>query len=222
LGRLWPDGCLEYIGRKDFQVKIRGHRVELGEIEVALLDHPGIKDAVVLAREDGPDAVRLVAYIVLVQKPGPTSLELRNCLRDRVPDHKVPSGFVMLDALPLLPSGKVNRQALPQPQPTRSLLEAAFVSPRTPVEEVLARIWGQVLGLEQVGIHDNFFELGGHSLLATQVIARLRAAFQVELPLRALFKAPTIAGLALTTTQRLAEQANRDEIVGLLAELEGV
>ena len=123
--------------------------------------------------------------------------QLRGFLQERLPNYMVPAAFVRLDALPLTPNGKVDRQALPQPQPTRSVLEAPFVGPRTPVEEVIAGIWRQLLGLEQVGIHDNFFELGGHSLLATQVISRLRAAFQMELPLRRLFETPTIAELAL-------------------------
>jgi alpha-ketoglutarate-dependent taurine dioxygenase/acyl carrier protein len=196
LARYLPDGNIEYLGRIDHQVKIRGFRIELGEIEACLSQHPEVREAVLVAREDVSGSKRLIAYIVPQEKPGSTVSELRSFLKQKLPDYMVPSAFVMLDSLPLTPNGKVDRRALPVPDRTRIEAEKTFTSPRTPIEEVLAGIWAQVLGCESVGIHDNFFELGGHSLLATQIIGRLRSVFQVELPLRCLFESPTIAGLA--------------------------
>jgi amino acid adenylation domain-containing protein len=196
LARYRPDGMLEFLGRLDGQVKIRGYRVELGEIEAVLTQHPAVRESVVVAREEVPGERRLVAYVVADRQPGPSIRDLRRFLRAELPDYMVPAAVVPLETLPLTPNGKVDRRQLPAPEPARPALEDALVAPRTPVEEGLAEIWGQVLAVEQVGIHDNFFELGGHSLLATQVIARLQAAFQVELPLRRLFEAPTVADLA--------------------------
>ncbi|MBZ4423385.1 condensation domain-containing protein, partial [Myxococcus sp. RHSTA-1-4] len=185
---------LEYLGRTDFQVKLRGFRIELGEIEAALTAQPGVRQALVLVREDRPGDKRLVAYAV--PAPG-VSLEaetLRAALKQRLPEHMVPSAFVVLDALPLTPNGKVDRKALPVPEAPAST--SGFTAPRTPTEELLAGLWAQVLGVEQVGADDHFFELGGHSLLATQVISRIRSTFGVELPLRALFEAPVLSSLA--------------------------
>jgi amino acid adenylation domain-containing protein len=196
LARYLPDGNIEFLGRADHQVKIRGFRIELGEIEAALDQHPSVREAVVLAREDMPAEKRLVAYVVAEQEPVPTTADLRSFLKEKLPEHMVPAVFVALDALPLLPNGKVDRRALPAPDRTRPELEKAFVAPRTPTEELLSAIWAQVLDIERVGIHDNFFDLGGHSLLATQVVSRIREFFQVELPLRRLFEFPTVAGLA--------------------------
>jgi acyl carrier protein len=196
LARYTSDGHIEFLGRLDHQVKLRGYRIELGEIEAVLTQHTAVRESVVLAREDVPGARGLVAYIIPRQAPPPTTRELRSFLQAKLPNYMVPSTFVMLAALPLTPNGKVDRRALPAPDQERPLLEEAFVAPRTPVEEALAGIWADVLGLTQVGIHDHFLELGGHSLLATQIIARLREAFQVELPLRSLFEAPTVADQA--------------------------
>jgi surfactin family lipopeptide synthetase A len=148
----------------------------------------------------------LVAYVVAKQPPGPSISELHRFLQAKLPNYMVPSAFVPLEALPLTPNGKVDRRALPAPDQARPALDDAFVAPRTPVEAVLAGVWADVLGLTQVGVHDNFFALGGHSLLATQVISRLRAAFQVELPLRTLFEEPTVARLALAITQNQGER----------------
>jgi acyl carrier protein len=133
---------------------------------------------------------------------------LRSYLKERLPEYMVPSAFVLLDALPLTPSGKMDRRALPAPSTARPALGAAYVAPRTAVEELLAGIWAEVLGLERIGIHDSFFELGGHSLLATQVVARVRDAFRIDLPLRSLFEAPTVANLALAVTQTEGERAD--------------
>jgi acyl carrier protein len=191
-----PDGNIEFLGRHDDQVKVRGFRIELGEIEAALAQHPAVREGVVLAREDTPGEKRLVAYLVAKPEAAPSISELRNFLKVTLPDYMVPSAFVLLASLPLTPNGKVDRRALPLPERGRLELERGFVAPRSPIEEVLAGIWAQVLGIERVGIHDNFFELGGHSLLATKVMSRIRESFQVELPLRRLFEAPSVADLA--------------------------
>jgi amino acid adenylation domain-containing protein len=196
LARYLPDGNIQFLGRLDHQVKIRGFRIELGEIEAMLGQHPAMRETVVLAREDEPGDKRLVAYIVPDQEPVPTMEELQGYLRAKLPEYMVPSAFVFLDGMPLMPNGKVDRQALPAPERKRPELESAFAPPRTPTEELLAGVWTQVLGIEQVGIYDNFFELGGHSLLATRVVSRVRDAFQMELPLRCIFEAPTVAELS--------------------------
>ena len=195
LARYLPNGNIEYLGRIDNQVKIRGFRIELGEIEAALSQHPVVRETVVIARENSAGDKQLVAYLVPHQEPAPTNSDLRHFLKAQLPDYMMPSAFVVLEALPLTPNGKVDRRALPQPE-LRPELEPTFVAPRTPIEEILANIWGCVLGIEQVGIDDNFFELGGHSLLATQVISRVRNTLAVELPLRSLFETPTVASLA--------------------------
>jgi amino acid adenylation domain-containing protein len=196
LGRMRPDGCLEFLGRMDSRVKIRGHSVEVAEIEAALLDLGNVKEAAVTALELGQDDKRLVAYIVARHESFPSVDRLRAALAEALPDYMIPSTFVRLPALPLTPNGKLDRRALPEPDEERPDLERAYEAPRTPVEEALAGIWAEILSLERVGVHDDFFELGGHSLLATRVISRVRNAFQVELPLRSLFEEPTVAGLA--------------------------
>jgi aspartate racemase len=190
------DGTLEFLGRLDEQIKLRGHRIEPGEIESALGELAGVRAAVVVAREDHPGEKRLVGYLV-PDGPAPGVEEVRDFLRQRLPDYMVPSAFVVMETLPLSPTGKVDRRALPAPSDARSGLEAAFVAPRGPVEELLAAIWAAVLRVDRVGIHDNFFELGGHSLLATQVISRILSTLGVELPLRTVFEAPTVARMAV-------------------------
>ncbi|HVH11714.1 MAG TPA: amino acid adenylation domain-containing protein, partial [Longimicrobium sp.] len=184
------EGAVEFLGRLDAQVKIRGFRIEPGEIEAALRRVPGVADCVVTVREDEPGDRRLVAYVV-----GDAEVEaLRARLRRELPEYMVPGAFILLDALPLTPNGKVDRGALPAPDaasPTER-----YVAPRTPAEEVLAGIWAAVLRLERVGVEDGFFDLGGHSLLATRVVSRIRDVFGVELPLRLLFEAPTVAAVA--------------------------
>ncbi|HLO85983.1 MAG TPA: amino acid adenylation domain-containing protein [Nostocaceae cyanobacterium] len=195
LARYRADGIIEYLGRLDHQVKIRGFRIELGEIEAVLSQHPQIQEVVVLADEDVLNNKRLVAYLVAKEQPAPSNSEIRNFLKEKLPEYMIPSAFVLLEELPLTPNGKVDRRALPAPEGEVSQ-EQNLVLPRTPDEEVIANIFAVVLGLQKVGIYNNFFELGGHSLLATQVISRLRKAFQVEVPLRTLFIAPTVAQLA--------------------------
>ncbi len=207
LARYLPDGNIEFLGRMDHQVKVRGFRIELGEIETVLGQHPEIQETVVIAvsgtrapsstaREDGSGSKRLVAYVVVDKGQRPSVGDLRHFVQEKLPEHMVPSAFVELDALPLTPSGKVNRRALPAPTQARFEAEETFVAPRTPVEQTLAEIWSQILGVEQVGIHDDFFKIGGHSLLATQVMSRVRDTLDIQLPLQDLFKAPTVAGLA--------------------------
>lgn len=192
LGRFLPNGEIELHGRVDRQVKVRGIRIEPAEIETVLTDHENVREAAVIVREDSPGNQRLVAYVVLRQPDN----HLRDFVKVRVPDHMVPAAFVVLDKLPLTPNGKVDHAALPLPDQSSFASSKEFVAPRTQVEETLAQIWKELLGIAHVGIHDNFFELGGHSLLATQVVSRIRKTLKVELPLRVMFDAPTIAGLA--------------------------
>jgi amino acid adenylation domain-containing protein len=195
LARYLPDGNIEYLGRIDNQVKIRGFRIELGEIETVLSEYPHLRASCVIARSDNPGEKRLVAYMVAQQEAIPKISSVRSFLKTKLPEYMVPSAFVILESLPLTPNGKVDRRALPKPDLDSTLLEK-YVAPRTPTEEILAQIWVQVLKVELLGINDNFFALGGHSLLATQLVSRIRQIFQVELPLRELFAAPTVAELA--------------------------
>jgi acyl carrier protein len=195
MGRRRSDGSLEFMGRKDTQVKIRGYRIELGEIETALAQHHLVKKAVVLHRDDGPAGPYLVGYLLTSRDTSVSPEELRSFLSERLPAYMVPSAWVELDAFPLTPNGKIDRQALPLPDAAREKLDMSFVGPRTPTEAAIAAIWQEVLKLDRVGIHDNFFELGGHSLLATRVVSRVRQEFQLDLKLMDLFKMPTIAEL---------------------------
>ncbi|HEX2206430.1 MAG TPA: amino acid adenylation domain-containing protein [Longimicrobium sp.] len=188
--RWLADGDLVILGRTDYQVKIRGYRVEPGEIEAALRRHPSVSAALIVVREDRPGDRRLVAYVV----GAADAAELREHLRRGLPEYMVPAAFVMLDALPKTATGKIDPKTLPAPE--YALAQDGYAAPRTPVEEVLAQIWAQVLGAERVSVTEGFFELGGHSLLAVQVLSRVREAFGVEVPLRALFEGPTVQTLA--------------------------
>ncbi|HZW59305.1 MAG TPA: amino acid adenylation domain-containing protein, partial [Woeseiaceae bacterium] len=196
LVRRRADGRLEFLGRLDHQVKIRGFRVELGEIEAVLATHPKVAAAVALVREDVPGDQRLVAYLLPDAGQAPSTSELRAFARTRLPDYMVPTAYVELESFPLTPNNKVDRKALPAPQGGRPGRDTHRVAPRNALEETLAGIWEQVLSLEGLGVFDNFFEVGGHSLLATQVVARVRQALQLEMPLPELFAYPTIAALA--------------------------
>ena len=205
--RYLPDGTIEYHGRVDYQVKVRGYRIELGEIEAVLRQHPAVTEAVVVVRADERGDQRLVAYIVPEQAEVSLAHDLQHHLQQHLPGYMVPSALVLLESLPLTANGKLDRQALPSPDWQQISVSSTVAEPRTPTEELLIELWAHVLHLEQIGIHDNFFEVGGHSLLATQLIARIRDAFAVELPLRSLFITPTIAGLAAQIeTLRRAEQ----------------
>ncbi|HEU4883739.1 MAG TPA: non-ribosomal peptide synthetase, partial [Longimicrobium sp.] len=190
-------GALEFIGRLDEQVKVRGHRVEPGEVADALAAHPALAHAAVAAREDVPGGMRLVAYAV-ARAGGrvPAAGELRAFLARSLPGYMIPSAFVALDALPLSPNGKVDRRALPAPPSTRPALAAAYVAPRTDAERRVAAAWAAVLGIEEIGAEDGFFELGGHSLAATQVVSRLRHDHGVEVPLAAVLGGATVAQVA--------------------------
>jgi amino acid adenylation domain-containing protein len=217
LGRLLPSGAIQYLGRRDSQVKIRGHRIEPGEIEDVLGKHPSVLEAVVASIEHASGDRRLAAYLVREGEQTPNAAELRVFLERQLPDFMIPSSFVWLDAFPRTPSGKIDAASLPAPEPVRPELDNTYRGPRTPVEEALTEIWMKALRLDRVGVHDNFFELGGHSLLATRVISRARDAFHVELPLRDLFANPTVADMALIVARRQAESA---ELERLLSELE--
>ncbi|NHZ84128.1 AMP-binding protein, partial [Massilia sp. CCM 8695] len=192
LARWKPDGVIDYLGRIDHQVKIRGFRIELPEIEACLLGHPAVREALILVREDRPGDKRLVAYLT-AHGDAPASDTLRRHIAAQLPDYMVPSAFVPLATMPMNPNGKLDRKALPAPVYGADSEQAA---PRNASEAALVRIWCEVLGVEQAGIHDNFFMLGGHSLLATRLVSRIRAELRCELPVRALFEAPTIAQLA--------------------------
>ncbi|WP_166664381.1 non-ribosomal peptide synthetase [Actinophytocola oryzae] len=194
LVRWLPGGTLEFLGRLDHEVKIRGFRVDLGEVEAAVLTHPGLAHAVVVARADARGSRRLVAYVVANRAPAPTTAELRAHLHDRLPDYMVPAAFVVLDTIPLNPNGKVDRAALPEVGGAGQ--EPSFVAPRTSVEHILAGVWREVLGVPEVGVHDNFFDLGGDSVLSIRVMAAARRAGLALTP-RQMFADPTIADLAV-------------------------
>jgi amino acid adenylation domain-containing protein len=196
VARYLPDGQIAFLGRIDEQIKIRGFRIEPAEIVKVLDEHPDIQKSVVLAREVEPGDKRLVAYLLLDASTRLTHTELRNFIAARLPEYMIPAIFVKLNSLPLNPSGKVDRAALPEPNAGNALRDNTFVEPRTPIEERLAQTLAALLELEQVSVEDNFFLLGGHSLMGTQLIARIRGAFGVELSLRSLFDAPTVAKLS--------------------------
>ena len=200
LVRFRPGGVLEFLGRVDAQVKVRGFRIEPGEIESILGTHPAVRAAAVAADES-----RLIAWIV-AEGEAPTTTDLRRFLADRLPEHMIPAVFVPLESFPLTPSGKLDRRALPKPEGDRPRLEKEYVPPASEVEEALAAIWAEALGVERVGVLDNFFELGGHSLLATQVVARIRERLQVDLPLIALFQMPTIEQLAVAVEEAILDK----------------
>jgi amino acid adenylation domain-containing protein len=220
LARMLEDGNYEFLGRKDQQVKIRGIRVELGEVESLLRAHASIKDVAVIDRQDGSGFNYLCAYVVLEE--GMDILELREHLSKYLPEYMLPSAFVPMKELARTISGKVDRRALPAPGQSRDGLTEEYVAPRTPVEEALAEIWAQLLQIDRVGIHDNFFGLGGHSLLATQLLSRVRESLHVDVALRVLFEAPTISELALVITQMQVEEESDEEIARILEEIKNL
>ncbi len=196
LARRWPDGSLEFVGRADQQVKLRGVRIEPGEIEAALLQHPEVRSTAVVGQPIGPSPDYLAAYVVLRQPGALAASELRAWLHERLPNFLVPAVILFLEALPLTPNGKLDRRALPTPDFADLTASPADAQPQTETQAELQRIWQEVLGLKSIGLHADFFEIGGHSLLATRVVARVRQRFHIDLPLRDLFDAPTIAGLS--------------------------
>jgi amino acid adenylation domain-containing protein len=211
LARYQANGCIEFLGRGDHQVKIRGYRIELDEIASVLNQCPAVREAVVMAREDRPGNKQLVAYITANRQATLSVSGLRSFLREQLPDYMVPSAFVILGALPLTPNGKIDRKALPAPDPAQVVGQEDFVAPRSSLEQLLAEIWTDLLGIEQVSAHDNFFELGGHSLLATQLLSRLQKTLPVKLALRTVFESPTIAKLAAALSREQREMANEDQ-----------
>ncbi len=203
MARYRSDGSLQFIGRVDSQVKLRGFRIELEEIETVLLEHTGVREAVVLVREDVPEDRRLIAYVVSDQERKLSRDDLKTHARKRLPEYMVPSAFVIMSALPLTANGKINRRMLPVPEQP---LETTYVAPQTELEHYIASVWQEVLHLEQVSTHENFFDLGGHSLLLAQVLRSLRAALKADLSMIALFQYPTIGSLAKYMMQEPAEE----------------
>jgi aspartate racemase len=196
IARYLPDGNIEFLGRIDDQTKLRGYRIELGEIEVGLSRHPSVSEAIVVVREDTPGDRRLVAYIKPTEEAVPTSQQLRQALSQKLPEYMIPSTYIILDAWPLTPSGKIARQALPAPEQARPGLERVFVTPQDLLELQLTEIWEEVLDVQPVGIRDNFFELGGHSLLAVRLFAQIEEILDRNLPVGLIFQAPTVEQLA--------------------------
>jgi acyl carrier protein len=207
---------------KDFQVKILGNRVEIPEVEGALLSLGNIKEAVVVDHDDGQGNKRLVAYFVPVDEKFSSGHELQLALAHHLPSYMIPATFIAMDKLPLTGMGKVDRRSLPSADVERSKLKTSLVEPRTSSEAFLAKLWAEVLALEKVGIHDNFFNLGGHSLAASRVISRVIQTFQLELPIKALFDAPTVAKMAAVIEQNQAKRANDAELTQMLREVEAM
>ncbi|MFZ0750365.1 MAG: non-ribosomal peptide synthetase, partial [Pyrinomonadaceae bacterium] len=221
LARYLPDGSIEFLGRTDKQVKLRGFRVELGEIEAILNQHEQVRQVVVLARDEKETGGKqLVAYIVGVQGQSITAGELRDHVKKFLPDYMAPGAFVLLDNLPLTQNGKVDLSALPLPGELTREPEETYVAPRNAVEEAIVGIWSQLLRVERVGVNDNFFHLGGHSIFAIQLLSRLNKAFSLDLQIRVIYDQPTLAELAAAIVQTQAEQADSSELNRLLAELE--
>ena len=219
LGRLRSDGCLEYLGRKDFQIKVRGHRIEVSEIEMTLRQHPRVRDAAVAGQTQASGEMNLIGYVEPLQGAELTAAEMRGFLKCKLPDHMVPTYFVFLGALPITPTGKLDRGALPKPEIVAPSAEQ-YAAPRTPLEEVLAEIWAGVLKLQRVGIHDSFFDLGGHSLLAAQIVSRVQEALEVDLAVGSFFvKDPTIAGLSATLLKESLNPVRIEKTAELLLKL---
>ncbi|HYA30227.1 MAG TPA: non-ribosomal peptide synthetase [Acidobacteriota bacterium] len=211
LGYLRPDGCLVHVGRKDFQTKIRGHRVELAEVESALLDITGIEQAIAVAHDKGDNGTLVIAYVVPHDGAIITASRLRARLQEILPNYMIPASFVLLQKLPLTASGKIDRRALPLPPRSRGQLENPWVGPRSAVEEVLARLWGEVLQLEEIGIADDLNQLGGDSLLAAQIVTRVNDIFLPAQRVKTLFATPTVAALAefITSQERSPGDSER-------------
>lgn len=218
LGRYLPDGNVEFVARGENQVSIRGYRVDMGEIESVLKSHANISNAVVSLHNGSSD--RLIAYLVPKSEAIFSLDEIRVFLRARLPNYMIPAAFVIRDSLPLTATGKIDRRLLAAVNLDQIDEQSMLVSPRNPMEESLARIWGNVLNLDKVGIHNNFFDLGGHSLLAIRVMSLIREVFGVEVPLRAMFEAPTIAELAVTVTLHPTKQLYDPETAQILRDVE--
>ncbi len=218
IARYLEGGNLEFLGRNDHQVKIRGFRIELAEVEAVVAQHSQVREVAVTTHQSDRGETELAAYIALKDQQADTVRQLREFVRERLPGYMVPATFSILNALPRTPSGKIDRQSLPEPMPETE--ETSSMAPRTQVETQLVEIWQEILQTDNIGIQANFFDLGGHSLLATQVMSRVRNAFGVEIPLRSLFESPTIADLAVLVEQALVEQVDETELSQWLAEIE--
>ncbi|MCP4655184.1 MAG: amino acid adenylation domain-containing protein, partial [bacterium] len=212
LVRYLGDGAIEFLGRIDHQVKVRGFRIELGEIEALLEEHPAVRHSVVVMREDRPGDQRLVGYVAYASSPAPAVDELRSFLRERLPEYMVPAAFVLLAELPLTFNGKVDRRLLPEPETARPHLEAAYVSPQSETERLVARVWEEVLGIDRIGVDDNFFDLGGHSLLAAEVHGKLQELLKTELSLVEVFRYPTIRVFADRMRGEISERVDFADI----------
>ena len=222
LGTRAENGCLTHVGRLDFQVKIRGFRIDVSEIEVALRAMKGVDDAVVVGREDSPGEKRLVAYFVPSASPPITASQIRKGLASVIPEYMIPSAFVCMDAIPQTPNGKTDRLRLPLPSHKRPTLDVSYAPPGTTLEKDLSRIWSDVLAIDGVGVHDNFFDLGGDSLRATRVAVRILKELKVEVPLKTLFQAPTIAQLVMKIGENRAGTIDDAELTKLLDQIESL
>jgi amino acid adenylation domain-containing protein len=222
LGYMLPDGCLVHVGRKDLQAKIRGYRVEVSEIEMALLEIPVVRQVAVVARDGLRAGKRLVAYVVPQVGQAPTIGELRAHLRDKLPIHMLPFFFVVMDSLPLTPSGKVDRSALPSPKKSRHEVGGRFTAANTAIEKVLAKLWAEIIEIDEVGIHDDFAELGGDSLLAAQIVSEVNSIFSLKQPLQTLFEAPTVAKLVEFVRMNEVQPGYSDKVANLLMKIEGM
>jgi len=217
IARYSLSGELECLGRSDYQVKLRGFRIELGEIEIILRQHAAVRDCVVVVSDQ-----RLAAYLVVDRNQPDLVIQLRNYVKERLPDYMIPATFMILESLPLSANGKVDRRALPAPDALPGESAVASVPPETPTQEALAEIWAESLRMERPGIDDNFFDLGGHSLLATQVVSRIRVKFGVDLPLMDFFAAATIRAMSEKIETVLLESASAEKIDQLLEQVEAI
>jgi len=211
LGQLSADGCLTHLGRKDDRVKIRNFRVDISEVEATLANHPDLKQATVITKQDSSDNTMLVAYVVPKSKPTPSVLMLRKFLAESLPDYMIPAAFVNLDSIPLTATGKVDRRALPDREKSRPELDTQFNAPQTSIEQQLAQIWCEVLSLDQIGIDDNFFDLGGHSLAAMQIISKVNALFCCEVSIRDLLDSCTVAEFRTVVERLRAPTQNAED-----------
>jgi acyl carrier protein len=222
LGFKSADGCITHLGRNDRQAKIRGHRVEMAELESELMSVAGVKEAAVAIRDDAFGNTELVAYVVPIAETRVTASDLRLALAEKLPPEMIPAKTVVVEALPVTPNGKLNRRALPKPANIRPELAVAYVAPVTPVEKELSRIWTEILALDRVGVLDDFFDLGGHSLAATRVVSQVLKYFQFEIPLRSLFESPTVAQMAEVVEEHRGELFSDEDLEHVLAEIESL
>jgi amino acid adenylation domain-containing protein len=222
VGRYLTDGSIEFIGRVDHQVKVRGVRVEPAEIERVIRQHPAVLEAILVAQQNKPEHVRLIAYIVPDTASTPSVRDLRRYLMEHLPEYLIPAGFVFLEALPLNHHGKIDRAALPMPDHLRPDLDTPFVAPRSLLEKRIAEIWREVLALDCVGVHDSFLELGGDSILAAQLISRVTRTFHLDLPLPLLFQSPTVSDMALLIARYRDTDSVQSDLENAIAELESI